>query len=152
MLTTFLAWGIFSIHQIKKKVKKRPEPKKIFYPKISYVMSISHAKEFLKSILFFNTGSEQYNNGLVSVYVCLSVVQIFRISLGSIKLIVPSLWDYYHYHFPVNFAFLASRQLLLCSKRSSFVQWLKSQYPKNTGNPNILNVRFVTALVFPNIF
>ena len=55
MLTTFLARGIFSIHQIQKKVKKRPEPKKILYPKISYVMSVDHAKEFLKSILYVKT-------------------------------------------------------------------------------------------------
>ena len=55
MLTTFLARGIFSIHQIQKKVKKRPEPKKFLYPKISYVMSVNHAKEFFKSILYFNT-------------------------------------------------------------------------------------------------
>ena len=55
MLATFLARGIFSIHQIQKKVKKRPEPKKILYPKISYVMSVDHAKEFLKSILYVKT-------------------------------------------------------------------------------------------------
>ena len=55
MLTTFFARGIFSIHQIKKKVKKRPEAKKFLYPKISYVMSVNQAKEFLKSILYFNT-------------------------------------------------------------------------------------------------
>ena len=55
MLTTFLAWGIFSIHQIKKKVKKRPEPKKFLYPKISSVRPISHAKEFLKYVLYFQT-------------------------------------------------------------------------------------------------
>ena len=55
MLSTFLARGIFSIHQIQKKVKKRPESKKILYQKISYVMSINHAKEFLKSILYFKT-------------------------------------------------------------------------------------------------
>ena len=55
MLTTFLAWGIFSIHQIKKKVKKRPEPKKFLYPKISSVRPISHAKEFLKYLLYFQT-------------------------------------------------------------------------------------------------
>ena len=55
MLTTFLAWGIFSIHQIKKKVKKRPEPKKFLYQKIIWVMSVNHAKEFFKYILYFKT-------------------------------------------------------------------------------------------------
>ena len=55
MLTTFLAWGIFSIHQIKKRSKKGPSQKKFLYPKISYVMSVDHAKEFLKSILYFKT-------------------------------------------------------------------------------------------------
>ena len=32
-----------------------PRPKKYLYPKISYVMSVNQAKEFLKSILYFNT-------------------------------------------------------------------------------------------------
>ena len=55
MLTTFLARGIFLIHQIQKKVKKRPEPKNFLYPKISSVRPISRAKEFLKYVLYFQT-------------------------------------------------------------------------------------------------
>ena len=55
MLTTFLARGIFSIHQIQKKVKKRPEPKKFLYPKITGIVSVNLAKEFFKYILYFKT-------------------------------------------------------------------------------------------------
>ena len=55
MLTTFFARGIFSIHQIKKKGQKKAQEKNFLYLKITYVMSVNHAKEFLKSILFFNT-------------------------------------------------------------------------------------------------
>ena len=55
MLTTFLAWGIFSIHQIKKKGQKKARAKKFLYPKISSVRPISHAKEFLKYLLYFQT-------------------------------------------------------------------------------------------------
>ena len=55
MLTTFLARGIFSIHQIQKKGQNKARAKKILYPKISYVMSVNNAKEFFKSILYFNT-------------------------------------------------------------------------------------------------
>ena len=55
ILTTFLARGIFLIHQIQKKVKKRPEPKKILYPKITGIVSVNLAKEFFKYILHFKT-------------------------------------------------------------------------------------------------
>ena len=53
MLTIFLAPGIFSIHEIWKKIEKWPELKYFLYPKISSVMPISHAKEFLKYVLYF---------------------------------------------------------------------------------------------------
>ena len=59
MLTTFLAPGIFSIYDIRKKIKKWPEPNIFLYPKINYAMSVNHAKEFLKYVLYFqnwNTG------------------------------------------------------------------------------------------------
>ena len=55
MLTTFLAPGIFSIHDIWKKIKKWPEPNIFLYPKINYAMSVNHAKEFLKYVLYFHT-------------------------------------------------------------------------------------------------
>ena len=55
MLTTSLTRGIFSIHQIQKKGQKKARAKKILYPKISYVMSVDHAKEFLKSLLYVET-------------------------------------------------------------------------------------------------
>ena len=34
---------------------KRPKPKKLLYPKIISVRPISHAKEFLKYVLYFQT-------------------------------------------------------------------------------------------------
>ena len=55
MLKTFFAQGIFSIHQIKKKGQKKARGQKIFVSKIKSVMSVNQAKEFLKSILYFNT-------------------------------------------------------------------------------------------------
>ena len=55
MLTTFLAPGIFLIHDIWKKIKKWPEPNIFLYPKINYAMSVNHAKEFLKYVLYFHT-------------------------------------------------------------------------------------------------
>ena len=55
MLTNFLARGIFLIHHIWKKDQKRAGAKKNLYPKISLVMPISSAKEFLKSVLYFQT-------------------------------------------------------------------------------------------------
>ena len=55
MLTTFFAPAFFSIDEIWRKIEKWPEPKFFFYPKISYVMSVNHAKEFLKHVLYFLT-------------------------------------------------------------------------------------------------
>ena len=55
MILTFLARVIFLIHHRQKKIKKRPEPKKIFYQKIIAIMPVSHAKEFLKYVLYFQT-------------------------------------------------------------------------------------------------
>ena len=54
-LTTFLARVIFLIHHIRKKIKKGSEHKFFWYPKISFVRPLSHAKEFLKYILYFQT-------------------------------------------------------------------------------------------------
>ena len=51
----FFGSGIFLIHQIQKKVKKRPEPKKFLYPKITGIVSVNLAKEFFKYILYFKT-------------------------------------------------------------------------------------------------
>ena len=58
MFTIFLCRGIFLIHHIWKKVKKGPEQKfsKFFwYLNISVIMPISHAKEILKYVLYFQT-------------------------------------------------------------------------------------------------
>ena len=55
MLATFLARGIFLIHHIWKKIKKGPEQKFFWYQKISFVRPISHAKEFSKYVLHFQT-------------------------------------------------------------------------------------------------
>ena len=55
MLTTFLAPGIFRSMRFEKKIKKWPEPKNFLHPKISYVMSVNQAKEFLKYVLYFHT-------------------------------------------------------------------------------------------------
>ena len=55
MLITFLAWGIFLIHDTWKKIKKWPEPNIFLYPKISSVIRVNHAKEFLKYVLYFHT-------------------------------------------------------------------------------------------------
>ena len=55
MLTTFLARGFFSIHDIWKKIKEWLEPNIFLDPKISSVIPVNHAKEFLKYVLYFHT-------------------------------------------------------------------------------------------------
>ena len=59
MLTIFLPWGIFSIHHTCKKIKKEPEQKIFLHPKISSVRLVSHAKEFLRYVFYFQTFGQE---------------------------------------------------------------------------------------------
>ena len=47
------------IHHIGKKIKKGPEQKVFWYPKISFVRPISHGKEFFKYVLYFQTFQQE---------------------------------------------------------------------------------------------
>ena len=55
MVITFEAKGIFLINDIRRKIKKCPEPNFFLYPKISYIMSVNHANEFLDYVLYFHS-------------------------------------------------------------------------------------------------
>ena len=63
MSATFLAWGIFSIHQIKKKVKKKARAKKIFVSKNQFCQAHQPCKGIFEIFIVFSNFSARASNG-----------------------------------------------------------------------------------------
>ena len=62
MLTTFLAWGIFSIHQIKKKGQKKARAKKIFVSKNQFCQAHQPCKGIFEIFIVFSNFSARASN------------------------------------------------------------------------------------------
>ena len=88
ILTTFLARGIFVIHDIWKKIEKWPQPKIFLYPKISSVMPVNHAKEFLIYVLYFHTFLSELQIAPITPILGINVPNLLQVLLRACYLLI----------------------------------------------------------------